>query len=58
MDKVYKPTEIEAFGGITQFNMGYNQGIKDTKDDLLKWAQGFTESKIFVTTLIDKLNKL
>lgn len=28
------------------------------KDILLEWAKGFTESKIFVSTLIDKLNSL
>lgn len=24
---------------INQFNMGYNQGVKDIKDSLLEWAK-------------------
>ena len=28
------------------------------KDALLKWAKGFTEPKIFVSTLIEKLNSM
>lgn len=28
------------------------------KASLLEWAKGFTDTKIFVSTLIDKLNQL
>ena len=34
-----KVENSEISFSIDQFNMGYNQGIKDTKDALLKWAE-------------------
>lgn len=39
--------------GLNQYDTTYIR-----KDVLLEWAKGFTESKIFVSTLIDKLNSL
>lgn len=57
-DKVFVHTGQLGFLYASKMNITGNDTAYISKDVLLEWAKGFTEPKIFVTTLIDKLNTL
>ena len=54
-NKIYIPT-ILAADSVAYKQEGSIEYIR--KGALLEWAKGFTEPKIFVSTLIEKLNSM
>ncbi len=52
-DKIYLLPEVASVVKVLDEEVEYIR-----KDALLKWAKEFTEQKIFVSTLIEKLNSM
>ena len=52
-DKIYVLPEVASVVKVLDEEVEYIR-----KDTLLEWAKSFTEPKIFVSTLIDKLNSI
>lgn len=52
-DKIYVLPEVASVVKVLDEEVEYIR-----KDALLEWAKRFTEPKIFVSTLIDKINSL
>ena len=52
-DKIYVLPEVASIVKVLDEEVEYIR-----KDALLEWAKSFTEPKIFVSTLIEKLNEM